>query len=46
MRHYDSLLKALDAIHKVKVGLETQPSPDLMAIDIKEVLYHFAMFAS
>jgi tRNA modification GTPase len=40
-RHYDSLLKALDEIQKVKHGLETELSSDLMAIDIKEALYHF-----
>jgi tRNA modification GTPase len=42
-RHYDSLLKALDEVQKVKFGLETQLSSDLMAIDIKEALYHFGM---
>ena len=42
-RHYDSLLKALDAIQKVKYGLQTNLPSDLMAIDIKEALYHFGM---
>lgn len=42
-RHYDSLLKALNEIQKVKYGLETKLSSDLMAIDIKEALYHFGM---
>ena len=42
-RHYDSLLKALDEIQKVKYALETNLSSDLMAIDIKEALYHFGM---
>lgn len=42
-RHYDSLLKALDEIQKVKYGLETNLSSDLMTIDIKEALYHFGM---
>ena len=42
-RHYDSLLKALEEIQKVKFGLETNLSSDLMAIDIKEALYHFGM---
>ncbi len=42
-RHYDSLLKALDEIQRVKYGLETNLSSDLMAIDIKEALYHFGM---
>jgi tRNA modification GTPase len=42
-RHYDSLLKALDEIQKVKFGLQTNLASDLMAIDIKEALYHFGM---
>jgi len=42
-RHYDSLLKALEEIQKVKFGMEINLSSDLMAIDIKEALYHFGM---
>ena len=42
-RHYDSLLKALEEIQKVRWGLETNLSSDLMALDIKEALYHFGM---
>jgi tRNA modification GTPase len=42
-RHYDSLLKALDEIQKVKFGLETNLSSDLMALDIREALYHFGL---
>ena len=42
-RHYDSLLKALDEIQKVKYGLENNLSSDLMALDIKEALYQFGM---
>ncbi len=42
-RHYDSLLKALDEVQKVKFGIETNLSSDLMAIDIRETLYHFGM---
>ncbi|HEX9601433.1 MAG TPA: tRNA uridine-5-carboxymethylaminomethyl(34) synthesis GTPase MnmE [Mariniflexile sp.] len=40
-RHYDSLLKALDDIEKVKHGLESGLSGDLLAIDIRQALYHF-----
>jgi tRNA modification GTPase len=40
-RHYDSLLKALEEILKVKFGLESGLSSDLMAIDIKQALYQF-----
>lgn len=40
-RHYDSLLKALEEILKVKFGLQSNLSSDLMAIDIKQALYYF-----
>ncbi|MGV3696128.1 tRNA uridine-5-carboxymethylaminomethyl(34) synthesis GTPase MnmE [Flavobacterium sp.] len=40
-RHYDSLLKALEEIQKVKFGLQSNLSSDLMAIDIKQALYNF-----
>ena len=40
-RHYDSLLKALEEITKVRFGLEQNVPSDLMAIDIKQALYHF-----
>ncbi len=43
IRHYDSLLNALNEIQKVKYGIETELSSDLMAIDIREALYHFGM---
>lgn len=39
-RHYNSLLKALEEIQKVKEGLDTGLSSDLMAIDIRQALYH------
>jgi len=39
-RHYDSLLKALEEIQKVKHGLQTNLPTDLMAIDIKQTLYY------
>lgn len=40
-RHYDSLLKALEEIQKVKFGLTSGLSSDLMSIDIKQALYYF-----
>jgi tRNA modification GTPase len=40
-RHYDSLLKALEEIQKVNYGLQTNLPSDLMAIDIRQALYHF-----
>jgi tRNA modification GTPase len=40
-RHYDALNKAFEEIQKVQHGLETGLSGDLLAIDIKQALYHF-----
>ncbi len=40
-RHYDSLLKALEEIQKVKWRLDSGISSDLMAIDIRQALFHF-----
>jgi tRNA modification GTPase len=40
-RHYDSLLKALEEIQKVKWGLDSGISSDLMAIDIRSALHYF-----
>ncbi|WP_299114243.1 tRNA uridine-5-carboxymethylaminomethyl(34) synthesis GTPase MnmE [uncultured Winogradskyella sp.] len=40
-RHYDALLKASEEIQKVRHGLETGLSGDLLAIDIRQALYHF-----
>lgn len=40
-RHYDALLKAFEEIQKVKYGLDSGLSGDLMAIDIRQALFHF-----
>ncbi|WP_346883626.1 tRNA uridine-5-carboxymethylaminomethyl(34) synthesis GTPase MnmE [uncultured Algibacter sp.] len=40
-RHYDALLKALEEVDKVKHGLESGISGDLLAIDIRQALYYF-----
>ncbi|WP_303315206.1 tRNA uridine-5-carboxymethylaminomethyl(34) synthesis GTPase MnmE [Flavivirga abyssicola] len=40
-RHYDSLLKAFEEISKVKHGLDSGLSGDLLAIDIRQALFHF-----
>ncbi len=40
-RHYDSLLKAFEEIQKVKYGLDSGLSGDLLAIDIRQALFHF-----
>ncbi|HEA21208.1 MAG TPA: tRNA uridine-5-carboxymethylaminomethyl(34) synthesis GTPase MnmE [Pricia antarctica] len=39
-RHYNSLLKAFEEIDKVQLGLEEELPSDLMAIDVREALYH------
>jgi tRNA modification GTPase len=40
-RHYDALLKALEEIQKVQQGIDSGLSGDLLAIDIRQALYHF-----
>ena len=40
-RHYDALLKALNEIQKVQLGIDDNLSGDLLAIDIRQALYHF-----
>lgn len=40
-RHYNALLKALEEINKVQEGLNNNLSGDLLAIDIRQALYHF-----
>ncbi len=40
-RHYDALLKALEEIIRVQEGIDINLSSDLMAIDIRQALYHF-----
>lgn len=40
-RHYSALLLALEEINKVQEGLNMGLSSDLLAIDIRQALYHF-----
>jgi tRNA modification GTPase len=40
-RHYDSLLKALSDVQRVQQGMDAQLSGDLLAIDIRQGLFHF-----
>lgn len=40
-RHYNALLKALEEINKVQDGLNANLSGDLLAIDIRQALFHF-----
>ncbi|MDT8414471.1 MAG: tRNA uridine-5-carboxymethylaminomethyl(34) synthesis GTPase MnmE [Flavobacteriaceae bacterium] len=39
-RHYDALQKSLQEIQKVKGGLQSGLTADLMAVDIRQALYH------
>ncbi len=39
-RHYDALLKALDEIYNVQKGIDNNLSGDLLAIDLRQALYH------
>ncbi|QAA81210.1 tRNA uridine-5-carboxymethylaminomethyl(34) synthesis GTPase MnmE [Aequorivita sp. H23M31] len=39
-RHYDALLKALEEIIRVQEGINDNLSGDLLAIDIRQALYH------
>jgi tRNA modification GTPase len=40
-RHYNALIKALEEIIKVQEGLDAGVSGDLLAVDIRQALYHF-----
>ena len=40
IRHYEALSNALQAIEKVEEGMQMHLSGDLLAIDIRETLYH------
>ena len=39
-RHYEALQHALTAINSVKKGLADEVSGDLLAVDIRQALYH------
>jgi tRNA modification GTPase len=40
-RHYDALIKALEAVEKVNFAMEDGVSGDLLSLDIREALNHF-----
>jgi len=42
-RHYSALENALEEINKVQEGLNAGISGDLLALDIREALYHFGL---
>ncbi len=39
-RHYDSLIKSLEEIQTVQAGMQSNLSGDLLAIDLREALFH------
>ncbi|AKA36111.1 tRNA uridine-5-carboxymethylaminomethyl(34) synthesis GTPase MnmE [Flagellimonas lutaonensis] len=39
-RHYSALLKALEEIQKVRAGMQQELSGDLLAIDVRQALFH------
>ena len=39
-RHYDSLIKSLEEIQTVQAGMQSKLSGDLLAIDLREALFH------
>ena len=40
LRHYDAMQHLLDAIKQVRQGLDSQTPTDLVAIDLREAIYH------
>ena len=40
-RHYDALIKALSEMQRVQKGMSNKLSGDLLAVDIRQALYHF-----
>lgn len=40
VRHYEALKKALDAINRVSVGLQTNLSIDMVSQDVRECIYY------
>ena len=40
-RHYDALLKALEEVERVQFGMDEGTPGDLLAIDIRQALFHF-----
>lgn len=42
VRHYEALSKALEAIHRVENGLDSQISGDFLSQDIRECIFHLS----
>lgn len=45
VRHYEALSKALEAIHRVQNGLDSQISGDFLSQDIRECIFHLSDIA-
>lgn len=45
IRHYDALIKAKEAIDRVKEGINTRISGDFLSQDIREVIHHISDIA-
>lgn len=45
IRHYEALTKALEAIHRVQQGLDSQISGDFLSQDIRECIFHLSDIA-
>jgi tRNA modification GTPase len=45
VRHYEALTRALDAIHRVQEGLDTNISGDFLSQDIRECIFHLSDIA-
>lgn len=45
IRHYDALVKAKEAIERVKEGITTRISGDFLSQDIREVIHHISDIA-
>ena len=45
VRHYESLTRALDAIHRVQEGLDANISGDFLSQDIRECIFHLSDIA-
>lgn len=45
VRHYEALNKALEAIHRVQNGLDSQTSGDFLSQDIRECIFFISDIA-
>lgn len=42
IRHYEALTHALDSIHRVQNGLQTNLSGDFISQDLRECIFHLS----